>query len=385
MKKGDKRGVGRRGFLKAGAATSALIAGGCAHTGATKQVEAKPKQPGRIRAHRMLGRTGFKVSDIGLGSGRLADSNVIRYAYDRGVNYFDTAEMYGNGDSETKIGQAMPHMERSKIWITTKLLLRENDNEQTILSRFAKCQARLKTPYVDALYIHSCTNLKHIEHEGFHAAVRRLKADGKLRHAGISSHGPMGRKGDSMEQVLLAAIEDGRFDLMLLVYNFLRREAGEKILKAAKAKNVGTTLMKTGPARLKLAAVDPANLTPDYAGLVERMMKRGLSREKALDQLRKRVAYRQGVQDKHRVPIDAFVKKHGVTAEAQLRQKSILWAVSNPLASTAVVSMPDFEAVDKFVPLSGQTMKAADRELGADPLERHRTSKTSAAYMTIRC
>ena len=67
--------------------------------------------------------------------------------------------------------------------------------------------------------------------------MTRFKAEGKLKYAGVSSHGPRG-SGDSMERVLCAAAEDGRFDLMLLVYNFMNREAGEKILKACKKNNV---------------------------------------------------------------------------------------------------------------------------------------------------
>ena len=368
-----KKGIGRRAFLKGSALTA--VAAGCATTttpSAAPKDAAETEKPAKIRAHRVLGRTGWRVSDIGLGSGRLADSNVIRYAYDRGVNYFDTAEMYGNGDSERKIGQALKHIDRSKVWITTKLVLRENDTRQTILDRYYKCLERLQTPYADALYIHSCTNLKHIKHEGFHAAVGQLKSDGKLRHAGISSHGPRaGAEGDSMEQVLLAAVEDGRFDLMLLVYNFLRKDAGNKILKACKEKNVGATLMKTSPARLKLDPVDPNNLTDEYAGFVDRVMKRGMNRADAIEMLKKRVGHQASEMATHRTAIDAFVAQHGVKAELELRRKSILWSNSNPNASTAVVSMPDFEAVDRFLPLSGQTLSAADRRLLDDYAATH--------------
>jgi len=53
----------------------------------------------KIKQHRILGRTGFKVSDIALGGGT-SESDVVRYAYDKGINYFDTAESYGGHGSQ---------------------------------------------------------------------------------------------------------------------------------------------------------------------------------------------------------------------------------------------------------------------------------------------
>ena len=86
--------------------------------------------------------------------------NVVRYAYDHGINLFDTAESYGNGDSETKIGEAMKHMERDKIFIVTKLDIDEDPDEQNLIERFNKSLERLQTPYVDALYAHGIADLE---------------------------------------------------------------------------------------------------------------------------------------------------------------------------------------------------------------------------------
>ncbi len=66
-----------------------------------------PRQDARILGYRTLGRTGWRVSDIGMGTVPLRDADVVRYAYDKGVNYFDTAEGYGNGAAERAIGDAM--------------------------------------------------------------------------------------------------------------------------------------------------------------------------------------------------------------------------------------------------------------------------------------
>ena len=108
--------------------------------------------------------------------------------------------------------------------------MKDEDTEQTILDRYAKCLERLKTDYADALYMHAVGKVDTVKNEGFHSAVKKLKADGKLRHGGISCHGPRGEEGEeSMEKVLLAAVEDGRFDLMLLSYNFMNKDEAEKV------------------------------------------------------------------------------------------------------------------------------------------------------------
>lgn len=359
----------RRAFLRGGAvAAAAAVAQGCAHTkgpsgpagGGGK--EAAGQGGVRVRGYRKLGRTGFVTSDVGIGCGRLADSNVVRYAYDKGVRFFDTAEMYGNGDSERKIGQAMPHMKRETIFLITKLKVKTGETEQSILERFRRCQERLRTPYVDALYMHSVTDLSHVKHPGFHAAVGKLKADGKIRHAGLSSHGPRaGQTGDPMETVMLAAVEDGRFDVMLFAYNFLRHEPGDKILAAAKAKNIGTTVMKTGPARLKVQPLDPQRLTPWQAGMLDRLMKRGLDRKKALGGLKARIAHQAQRMEKNKAAVDAFVARYGVAGEEQLRSRSIMWTLQKPALCAAVVSMPDFESIDRLLGVSGQALSAYDR------------------------
>ena len=217
-------GMTRRGFLTAGGAAAL----GAAATPALAKMSADEGIPDvggppKISRYRTLGRTGFKVSDVSMGCGSIAEANVVRYAYDHGINLFDTAEVYGNGDSETKIGEAMPHMEREKIFIVTKLGIDENPDEQALIERFNKCLERLKTPYVDALYSHGIADLKLVEYEPFLKACATLKAEGKLKHAGISSHGPRGDEPDAMDTVLIKAAETGHFTPLCCVPSTSKR------------------------------------------------------------------------------------------------------------------------------------------------------------------
>ena len=84
-----------------------------------KAQETKKADALKIKEYRTLGRTGFKVSD--LSTGGTFDEGVLNALLDAGVNYIDTAESYGNGQSETIIGKVMKNHDRKKVFITTKL------------------------------------------------------------------------------------------------------------------------------------------------------------------------------------------------------------------------------------------------------------------------
>jgi predicted aldo/keto reductase-like oxidoreductase len=350
--------ISRRTFLTA---SSTAAAGAAVTVCATPVVQAGKKALKKVVAKkkigrfRTLGRTGFKVSDISLG-GLFSDSSVVRYVLDAGINFIDTAESYGNGDAENMIGDALKHVERKGVFIATKMLLKGEETEQNILDRYAKCLKRLKTPYVDALYMHSLARSNQVGMEAFHKAFARLKADGKVRFKGISNHGAQGQDDDSMEKVLLAAVDDGRFDLMLLTYNFMNKKAAEQVLAACKKKNIGTTAMKTAPGRLEIEKLDPENLSQRQTLYLEYFMKEGATRKKALKKMAEMIQRGNKEIEKNKPLVDAFMKEHGVSTQEEVRFKSIQWVLSNPDMHTVCLSMRDFDAVNKHLPLSGSDL-----------------------------
>lgn len=355
--------VSRRKFLELGGA--ALAAGSLtmctgqspvtkSATGATADSSATGTPGALIRKHYRLGRTGFEVSDVSMGCGRISESNVVRYAYDKGINYFDTAESYGNGDSEKKIGEAMQHMDRKKIFITTKLQIKDEDTETTILDRFGKCRERLQTNYVDCLFIHSAATADLIDNSHFHNAVKRLKADGQLRYSGISNHGPQGDEGDSMEKVLTAAADDGRFDAMLLSYNFLNKEEAENVLAACKRNDVGTTAMKTQPGMLEVPHFDPDNPSEDFANYINGVVEGGGTREEAIANITNWLKRQEAGIEK----VKPFIEKYGITTEDELTRTAIQWVLQNPDMHTVTVSAPDYEKIDLALSVSGQPLTA---------------------------
>ena len=113
--------INRRNFFTA-------FSSGVVGLGLTKNMRARSKTPNlaqegsdelKIKKYNPLGNTGLKVSDVSCGAISFFEPTVMRYAYDLGVNYFDTAESYLQTKSETFIGQALKDV-RDKIIITTK-------------------------------------------------------------------------------------------------------------------------------------------------------------------------------------------------------------------------------------------------------------------------
>ncbi len=322
--KADRNKLSRRGFVKAGGAT---LAGGlvAATAGSPSHLSGEPaRQDLSIQSYKTLGRTGWRVSDIGFGTGPLREPALVRAAFDKGINYFDTAESYGNGAAERTIGEALPHIGRENVFIATKAVFRGGETESEVLDRIRRSLERLKTDYVDAYSMHHTPTVEFLSHPGYHAAIERLKAEGRVRFSGVSYHGPSRTGQGNMAEVLSAAAEDGRFDMMLFVYNFMNSEQGSQILAACKANDVGATIMKSAPGVLHFDKWDPDNMSDE---------------EKS------------------------FAQRYGLRTADQLRLGSIQWVLQNPDAHTVCVSLNDFDNIDRVVGISGKSLSRADEEL----------------------
>jgi aryl-alcohol dehydrogenase-like predicted oxidoreductase len=196
-----------------------------------------------IKSYRRLGRTNAFVSDISLGSGRIDDVAVATAALDRGINYFDTAPDYSGTDSEQLLGKAMKGR-RDKVFLATKFCVSDGHlpNDTPVPQIIAAVEAslqRLRTDHVDLIHIHSCDRVERLLAPNIHEAFDRLKEQGKARFLGVSTHTP------HLEQVANAAIDSGRFDVMMLAYHFGMWPSFGHILEKAKQHDVGIVAMKT--------------------------------------------------------------------------------------------------------------------------------------------
>ncbi len=350
---GDKE-LSRRRFLKT---TGMAVVGGGVVSGSSAFGEAGGERPGeqeeqelRIRAHRTLGRTGFQVSDIGLGTASSTNSNVLAVALDMGINYLDTAEVYMNGQSERAIGEVLKGRDRRSLFLTTKLDLNIRGNsKEDIKRRFQACLDRLQTDYADCLMIHGVPRVEQVKHQGFHDAAEELKAEGRVRFLGLSNHGLehslYGPVENPMEDVIGAAAEDGRFDVALFVYNFLQKEQGERIIEACQAKDMGVTLMKTNPVGVVARISEFAAPARESGGISE-------AQERTL---RDYEAWAEAAGE--------FKERHGVRSIPEMRDVAIKFCLNHPGVHTVCPSINTFDELESFVALSGQKLSTSDNPM----------------------
>src|SRR5262245_12696238 len=102
---GNHAKLKRRAFLRRGGLASV----GMGLLPLTGRAQPLLQASAEVRRYVPLGNTGIKMSDISFGASRLGagEENIVRHAFERGVNYFDTAESYTGGESEHTIGNAL--------------------------------------------------------------------------------------------------------------------------------------------------------------------------------------------------------------------------------------------------------------------------------------
>lgn len=149
---------------------------------------------------RQLGENGPKVSALGLGCmgmtgfyGEADESlaiNVIQKAYEEGITFFDTADMYGNGANEILLGKAVKNF-RNKIVLATKcaiefdgVTLKVHNSPEYILKACDASLKRLQTDVIDVFYLHRFSGEVSIENSM--QAMIELINKGKIRHVGLS-------------------------------------------------------------------------------------------------------------------------------------------------------------------------------------------------------
>ncbi len=189
---------------------------------------------------RRLGRTGLQVSVIGFGGipiialSRNEAEKVVRYAYEKGINYFDTARAYG--DSEEKIGAALKDV-RDEVVIATKT--HQRTKEEAARAGLKQSLRNLQTDRIDLVQLHGIDSEETLKKatgtEGSLTALEEAKSKGKIDYIGISGHNPY---------VLKKAIETGKFDTVLVPLNVLDKRATEELIPLAKDSDVGIVIMK---------------------------------------------------------------------------------------------------------------------------------------------
>jgi predicted aldo/keto reductase-like oxidoreductase len=184
----------RRDFLL----TTAAAAAGSAFSGAAAGQKAasahRPESPNMI--YRELGRTGERVSAIGLGGfhvGKQSDAQesvrLIRSAIDRGITFLDNCWDYNAGASEVRMGQALQDGYRQRVFLMTKI---DGRDAKTAALQIEESLDRLKTDVIDLMQFHECIRLDDADRifaaGGALEAVLAAQKAGKIRYIGFTGH-----------------------------------------------------------------------------------------------------------------------------------------------------------------------------------------------------
>lgn len=158
-------------------------------------------------SYRTLGRTGLKVSSVGSGVGITPDPEVISRAIDLGVNYFDTARGYGEGDSERITGVALKG-KRKNVVLASKTDAR---TKADVLKDMDASLKALQADYLDIWHLHSRDTPETITDEAVEAC-EILKRQGKTRFIGVSAH--------DVVAVVDSILKIGKFDVVQTTYSY---------------------------------------------------------------------------------------------------------------------------------------------------------------------
>ena len=183
-----------------------------------------------------LGKTGITVNKNGFGAlpiQRISKEDAVkllRRAYDGGMHFFDTARAYT--DSEEKLGAAFSHM-RDKVYISSKTMAQNADQFWKDLETSLKM---LNTDYIDLYQFHNpafCP--KPGDGTGLYEAMLEAKAQGKIRHIGITNH---------RLKVADEILESGLYETLQFPFCYLATEQDLKIVEKCKEKQMGFLAMK---------------------------------------------------------------------------------------------------------------------------------------------
>ena len=195
----------------------------------------------KINQYKSLGNTGLKVSDIAFGGSTIFSADVVRFAFEMGVNLFDTAESYMNGKSEEYVGAGLKGV-RDKAFIITKYTYRGEAavRKDDVLERINRSLKRLHTDYLDVAFIHGINDLDALTDGPLLAAYEQLKRDGKIRFPGFSTHNaPL-----TLEQCLKPEWKDFS-QVVLFIYNHMEGQKIEALVKKVREAGIGTIAMKS--------------------------------------------------------------------------------------------------------------------------------------------
>jgi hypothetical protein len=257
--------------------------------------------------HRILGRTGLKVTTLGFGCMITSDPSVIERAADIGITYFDTARSYQHGNNERMVGAALG-AKRKQIVLSTKSGAQDKDS---LLKELDTSLHELGTDYVDIWYLHGKNSPADIRDDMIEAQ-QIAKKQGKIRFAGASTH-------TGQKELLPWLAQKGTFDVVLTAYNFSMDTTLDQAIDTASKAGMGVVAMKVMAGGFR--SLKPTD--PTYQKLM----------------------------------------KDGALLAA------LKWVIKKPGISTTIPSMTDMDQLEENLKAMGNPFSSGDEKLLAERLE----------------
>jgi predicted aldo/keto reductase-like oxidoreductase len=187
---GESIGFTRREFVKMAVATSILATVG------ESVFAAETTNPTHEIPKRQLGRTGEKISCIGLGGYHIGQGmseqesiRLIRNAVDRGITFLDNCWDYNDGESERRMGKALRDGYRERVFLMTKI---DGRNKQTAAKQIDESLRRLQTDHLDLMQLHEIIRMEDPDRAfaegGAMEALMEGRKAGKFRYIGFTGH-----------------------------------------------------------------------------------------------------------------------------------------------------------------------------------------------------
>jgi len=318
---------------------------------------------------RKLGRTGLEVSVLGFGCGAVGglmvggnpadQERAVARAIELGINYFDTAAMYGNGESERNLGRVIKSL-KPDIRVGTKVRIPGGERGRVAAAVASSLEAslgRLQLERVDLFQLHN-----HITAEGRGSdltpeivlgevvpAFERLREQSKIRFFGITAVG---------DTPALHRVVDARaFDTAQVSYNLLNPSAGTVVAAGYPAHDYGNLLAHT-----KAADMGVVNIRVLAAGALSGTEDRHPLGSPSVEPIGSGGSYRTDAERARR--LDPLVREGHADS---LIEASLRFAVANDAVSTVLVGYSTIEQLE-----------SAARAIEKGPLPREALTRLAA-------
>jgi L-galactose dehydrogenase/L-glyceraldehyde 3-phosphate reductase len=320
--------------------------------------------------HRPFGRSGMQVSEVVFGGGAVGGILVykddatkreaIRRALAGGINWIDTAAMYGNGKSEEALGWLLPESGATP-YLSTKFGLdveKLDDIPAMIENSLRASLARLKRSSVDLLQLHNRIGSKPggrvmtveqvLGKNGVADGLERLREKGLIKHVGITAIGEAA--------CVCEVLRSKRFDSAQVYYNLLNPSAGRSMPAAWTGENMGgiiETCRANGVAVMAIRIFAAGVIATDERTGRESVLIKDTS--VAEDERKTRAVF------------DAIGTSHGTRAQVALR-----FVLSNPDVSCAIIGSAELHHIDealeaeKMGPLPSELLARLDALYATD-------------------